>query len=127
MAEQRAIELEHPDGSTEGLLVTPVGPNLFRLEESSLLGEAFFGDVIEADAEPNGRMRFKRVATPSGMTSVTFIVPKKQSETPEFEAILSRVISAGGHWERVFGGVLFVHLPPSADLNVAREIKALLG
>jgi len=75
MPEKQTFEIEYPDGSSEGLLVSPVGPNLYRLEESSLLGEAVFGDVIEAESTQDGSLQFKRVATPSDMTTVTAFSP----------------------------------------------------
>ena len=54
MDEKQIVEIVYADGSSEGLLVISVVPNLYRLEERSILAEAVFGDVIEAEMRPDG-------------------------------------------------------------------------
>jgi hypothetical protein len=58
------LEFVFEDGSSEHLLATPVALNLYRLEESSALGEAVFGDVIEAEKRLDGRLHFKAMSAP---------------------------------------------------------------
>jgi hypothetical protein len=53
-------QISFQDGDSEGLLVTRVGPNLYRMEESAVLGEASYHDVIEAEGQPDGTLRFLR-------------------------------------------------------------------
>ena len=55
---------------TEGLLVTPMGPNLYRMEETSVLGKVSYHDIIEAEPQTDGTLRFLRVLTPSGLKTV---------------------------------------------------------
>lgn len=125
MVEKQAREISYPDGSSEGLLVSPVGTNLYRLEESSLLGEADFGDVIEAEPTQEGGLLFKRVAVPSGMTTVNCILTPEQMQAPGLQPLLDRIMSLGGNWERALDGLLMIHLPKSVDLNIEAEVKAL--
>ncbi|MFN7543640.1 MAG: DUF4265 domain-containing protein [Acidobacteriota bacterium] len=125
MAEKQTFEISYPDESSEGLLVSPVGPNLYRLEESSLLGEAVFGDVIEAEPTQDGGLLFKRVAVPSGMTTVNCILTPEQIQAPGLQPLLDRIMSLGGNWERALDGLLMIHLPKSVDLNIEAEVKAL--
>ena len=47
------------------------------------------------------------------MKTVSWILSKVQIESPVLSALLDTVISVGGFWERIFGGVLMVHLPPA--------------
>jgi len=47
MNEKLELEVTYPNGDREGLLVTRVEGNLFRLEESSLLEDAFYGDIVD--------------------------------------------------------------------------------
>ncbi len=96
MTEKQAFEIEYPDGSSEGLLVSPVGPNLYRLEESSLLGQAVFGDVVEAEPKPDGGLQFKRVASASDMNTVSCILTPEQMNAPGLQTLLERVMSLGG-------------------------------
>src|ERR1017187_5616775 len=56
----RITHVEYANGDCEELLVTPVGPNLYRLEESTLFGEPKYHDVIEAETLSEGRLRFIR-------------------------------------------------------------------
>lgn len=125
MAEKQTLEISYPDGSSEGLLVSPVGPNLYRLEESSLLGEAVFGDVIEAEPTQEGSLLFKRVAAPSGMTTVNCVLTPEQMQAPGLQPLLDRIMSLGGNWERALDGLLMIHLPKSVDLNIEAEVKSL--
>ena len=125
MAEKRTLEISYPDGSSEGLLVSSVGPNLYRLEESSMLGEAVFGDVIEAELTQDGSLRFKCVAAPSDMTTVNCLLTPEQMNAPGLQLLLDRIMSLGGNWERALGGLLMIHLPKSVDLDIEAEVKAL--
>ena len=100
---------------SEGLLVTPMGPNLYRMEESSILklGEVSYHDVIEAEPQTDGTLRFVRVLTPSGLKTLCWVLSQTAAESPGLSALLDKVIAAGGYWERIFGGVLLLHLPPA--------------
>lgn len=48
---------------------------------------------------------------------------KELAESPRLERVLARVMELDGNWDRVFGGVLIIHLPrdcpydPMAGLN----------
>ncbi len=125
MPEKQIREISYPDGSSEGLLVSSVAPNLYRLEESSLLGEAVFGDVIEAESMQEGRLQFKRVAAPSDMTTMTCVLTPEQMQAPGLQPLLDHIMSLGGNWERAFDGLLLIHLPKSVDLNIEAEVKGL--
>lgn len=125
MSEKQTREILYPDGSSEGLIVSSVGPNLFRLEESSLLGEAVFGDVIEAEPRQDGSLEFKRVAAESEMSTVSCILTLEQMNAPGLQPLLDRIMSLGGNWERAMDGLLMVHLPKSVHIDVEAEIKAL--
>ena len=125
MTEKQTFEISYPDESSEGLLVSPVGPNLYRLEESSLLGEAVFGDVIEAEPTQEGGLLFKRVAVPSGMTTVNCILTSEQMQAPGLQPLLDRIMSVGGNWERALDGLLMIHLPASVQVDIEAEVKAL--
>jgi hypothetical protein len=76
------------DGSSERLLVTPLAPNLYRLEDSPVLGKASYHDIVETEPQTDGTIRFVRVVTPSGLKTVSWIVPKVQIESPALAALL---------------------------------------
>ncbi|WP_321473913.1 hypothetical protein [uncultured Paludibaculum sp.] len=99
------------DGYQEEVLAMPLGPNLYRLEESSMLSDARYHDVIEVERQPNGVLRLVRVVTPSGLKTTTWILQQTVFESERIKLLLDKVVSGGGAWEITFGGVLMVHLP----------------
>jgi hypothetical protein len=124
--EQRCeVRMSFRDGDSETLLVTPIGPNLCRMEESSVLGEVSYHDVIEAELQTDGTVRFLRLLTPSGLTTVSWILPQNQVESPALSVLLEKVMAAGGNWERIFGGILLLHLPPAESDRLVGEFNDL--
>ncbi len=121
------VQISFHHGRSEGLLVTPLGPNLYRLEESSVFGEASYHDVVEAEPQTDGTLRFMRVLTPSGLKTVTWVLAETLLESPALSALLERVIAVGGNWERIFGGTLIVHLPPSEQEIIVGEFNSLFS
>jgi hypothetical protein len=115
------------DGDSETLLVTPMGQNLYRMEESSALGEASYHDVIEAELQTDGTLRFLRVYRPSGLKSVSWMISQSVADSPALSALLDKVMSAGGNWERLFGGLLIVHMPPQQYDALMKEFNSLFS
>src|SRR5215510_10940752 len=120
--ETLTIQITFPGGGTEDLLVTPVGLNLYRLEESPIFGDAEYHDVIEAERLPGGHLRLVRVVTPSGFKTFTWLIRESEFDSPVFNALLDRVIAVGGNWERICGGMLKIHLPPEEASLVGDDL-----
>ena len=121
MESPRSVHVIFADGSTEDLLLTALGPNIYRAEESCVLGEFSYKDLIEARPLSDGSLQFLKIVTPSGLKTNCWILSKGVIESEGFQAILDSVMNLGGNWEQVFGGVLLVHLPPEeADVVAAR-------
>ena len=123
MESPRLVHITFEDGSTEGLLLTALGSNFYRAEESSLLGEMCYKDVIQAEPQSDGSVRFLKVVTPSGLKTNSWILSKGIIESDAFRAILDSVMELGGNWEQVFGGVLLVHLPPEHADTIESKIN----
>jgi hypothetical protein len=100
------------NGDSEELLLTPVGEDLYRLEESSLLGEAMYRDVIKAKLLDDGGLQFLHIEARSGLTVQSWLVSEDMIAASDFQAILSDVMAVGGNWEQAFGGLLLIHTPP---------------
>jgi hypothetical protein len=107
------------DHDFETLFVTPLGGNLYRMEESSLLEPTRYDDVIEAELQSDGSLRFLQVVTPSSLITECYFA----SDSPSLPPFLDKVVLAGGNWERVFGGILFLHLPPSEHDRLMTEFN----
>ncbi len=52
------VRISFQDGDNEGLLVTPMGANLYRMEESSILGEVKYHDIIETEPQTEEHFGF---------------------------------------------------------------------
>ena len=100
------------DGNSERLLFSAVGPDLFRLEESSLLGECRYHDTIRASRRDDNSLQFQEIVTPSGLQTEEWILSKDLMESSDFSLVLDWVMSVGGNWEQAFGGLLLVPVPP---------------
>ena len=120
----REVRLLYEGGDSESALVTPLGANRYRLEENLLLGEATYHDILEAEAQADGTLRYLRVAEPSGLKTESWILSKTLIESPDLTKLLERVDAAGGRWERVYGGVLIVSVPPTSA-GIFDEINGL--
>jgi Domain of unknown function (DUF4265) len=121
-----AKSIEFPDEQTAATLeLAPIGPRLFRIESVPFMVEAAcFGDVIEADSTTNGNLIFVRIAERGGWRTYDFLIPAELIESEHITAIQDRVSALGGHWERVFGGVLFLCLPPTSDYDPTEDMQS---
>lgn len=112
------------EGVTLPLELSQVGPRLFRIGSVPIMVETVnFGDVIEAEPRADDGLRFVRIAETGGWRTYDFLIPPHLIESQRLAAILSHVLSLGGHWERVFGGVLFLCLPPTTDYDPSEDIQ----
>ncbi len=116
--------VEFPDEQTTVTLeLAQVGPRLFRIGSVPIMVEAAsFGDVIEVEAGADGRFRFVRVAEAGGWRTYDFMLPAELIGSERITTIQDRVLSLGGHWERVFGGILLLCLPPTTDYDPTEDI-----
>ena len=106
------------EGVTVSVPLTPVGDRLYRLDGVPVFAEsAGFGDVIEAEPGDGGRLRFVRVAEPGGWRTFDYMLLAYRLDGAWAQSLLAELSARGGHWERVFGGLLFVCLPPGLDLD----------
>jgi hypothetical protein len=126
-APPRATQIALSEGDREELLITPISHNLYRLEESSLLGEVMYHDVIEAETQTDGSLRLVRVVTPSGLKTASWILAESLFESPALTALLDKVVVLGGNWERTFGGMLMVHVPSAEESSIVSEFNALFS
>jgi hypothetical protein len=117
--------VEFPDEQvTVTLELAQVGPRLFRIGSVPIMVEAAsFGDIIEAKPSADGGLRFVRVAEAGGWRTYDFMLSAELTESERVTTIQERVLSLGGHWERVFGGVLLLCLPPTTGYDPTEDIQ----
>jgi hypothetical protein len=113
------------NGDSEVLVVTPLGAGLYRLEESSFLGEVRYLDVIRATALDDRSLLFKELVPPSDLVTQTWVFSRETIASRELREILDRVMTIGGNWEQAFGGVLMVHVPKESMEAIEGQINGL--
>jgi hypothetical protein len=121
----RGTLIIYQNGDSESLIVSSVGPDLFRLEESSLLTDARFHDIIRASPKNDGSLNFQSVVSKSGLYTEERILSKTLIESEQGQTLLDWVMSVGGMWEQVFGGMLLLHVPPQFAEALRYQIKNL--
>jgi hypothetical protein len=119
--------LEFPaERVTVSVPLTPVGDRLYRLDGVPIFAEsASFGDVIEAEPGEGGRLRFVRVAERGGWRTYDFILPAHKIDSEWGQTALEELAARGGHWERVFRGLLFVCIPPGLELDPSAWVETI--
>ena len=125
--EESAIAITFPNNVTEDIALTPVEGGQYRAECSCFMGEpqVFYGDVIEIKPTGERSGKFLRVVKWSGLRVSCHIIGKSIIVSDLLQALLDKIMQVGGNWERVFGGVLLVHLPESVALDVDSELQAI--
>jgi len=109
---------------TVSLPVTCVGTNLYRLDAVPYLSErANYGDIVEAIPDEDGGLRFVRVVQPSGWSTHLYILCRERIEGEAMQAMLRDVLDNGGYWEALFGGLLFICLPPGSTYDLERALR----
>src|SRR5437764_792539 len=127
MTESREILLCFGDDGSETVCVTLLGTNTYRLDETPVLGNddnapVYFGDVIELESQPDGTHQFKRVVEHAPLHHYDWMVPEFFVESPQYGEFCNAVQEAGGVWERVMGGLLFVHVPLNSGFDAEQEL-----
>lgn len=104
------------EGVTVSVPLTPVGDGSYRLDGVPVFaGSAAFGDIIQAEPVGDGRLRFVRVVRPGGWRTFEYVLPPYKFDGEWARSLLAELTARGGQWERVFGGLLFVCVPPGLD------------
>jgi hypothetical protein len=126
VGEPFAVDVCLPDDVRETLFVTPMGGNLFRMEDCSVDCVVRWHDVIEAEPQADGSLRFLRLHSPSEWMTCVWLLGEDDAESSALSELLDQVMTAGGNWERMLGGILIVHIPPERG-QIMFEVWRLLS
>jgi len=113
----------YENGDSEDLTMTKVGPNSYRLEESSFCGDGVYGDVIHCKPLHDGPLLFEKIAEHSKLITQSWILSSELFATDRVKSILDFVMEAGGMWEQAFGGLLIVHTPSEIAQTVLDRLE----
>jgi hypothetical protein len=115
-------ELRTATGDSERLLLTPVGENLFRVEESSFVTDAVYRDIIRATETQDSALLFVEITERSPLVTNSWILSQELIQSDAVQSVLKQVMDQGGNWEQVFGGGLIVHTSPTTAKEIEEQI-----
>jgi hypothetical protein len=116
--------IEFPsEGVTTSACVAALGDGLYLIGSVPLFVEsACFMDIIEADATIDGKLIFKRVAQQSTWRVFEFMLSREIIASGRLEDVLAHADDLGARWERVFGGMLYICVPPDLAWDPTPEL-----
>jgi hypothetical protein len=86
---------------------------------------AAFGDIGELAPSENGSLRFVRVAEQAGWRTFGYILSSSKIDSDSGQSLLKELEEKGEHWEQVFGGLLFICIPPDLDLDPTPWVEVM--
>jgi hypothetical protein len=132
MEQYQQVQISSEEGIEGSVSVIPLGANSYRLGSTLwFLGDeeedrVYPGDVIEAEAQENGVLRFCRVVERSTWHHWEWLLPEDVYESRAFDTFLRAIVANGGDWEQIWGGIFFAHLPEGSAFDPEAELENVL-
>ena len=105
------VELPNADGSTD-VDLEPLGGGRYRALEHPLLTDSFgLHDVLECEEVDPSTLRMIRVAERGPWRTLFFGLSHEMMDSAELATELEQLVLRDGKWDRVFGGILYIHVP----------------
>ena len=137
MSDNSGVEMAEATPQQELWLVTdrereltygaPVGHGHFRITATTLSrpGRIRYGAIVDTEVAADGTLQVGRLISRSPYRSASALLDRGAIDSPELTELKLRVIDAGGMWEQLLGGILFVHLPRESGVDPRAEIDRL--
>lgn len=121
------FEVEFPDEEvTMSLPVSRVSSQTFRIEAVPFLTESVqFRDVVRAEQTAPNALRVLEVVERANWKTFELILPKNLADSSQIATLRQRVETQGGYWEQVFGGCLFICMPPQSQFDPFVELNSI--
>jgi hypothetical protein len=112
------VELSGPDGEKETPWAAPVGANLYRLDNSPFFAyDVSWQDIIEAEPDEDGFLKFVRVVEKSGNRTIRIILDPPSDKSGASQRVLDTLIEMGCSYEGLNSAYLSINIPASIDLQ----------
>lgn len=109
----------------ELLEVTPTGTDELRLEETPVFRpDLSLGDVIRVK-EIQGIYYYVHTVRKSDYRRAARLLSVEAAMSPELKELRTKVLSSGGRWETVFGGLVILHFPLEAAERLEAEFNKI--
>ncbi|MGD1839749.1 MAG: hypothetical protein ACFB0B_02475 [Thermonemataceae bacterium] len=124
-----AIKMYVPEEASTGTYeVIKVSENRYKLTNNDPFSETLtYGTIIEVLPEKKDKdtFVFKKVYAESEFNLEVIGIPMSLNEA-ELRVVGQIIIDEGGYWEVIFGGMGYVNLPKTSQLNVIDELNKLI-
>ena len=118
-------DAEQRESCEETIPVANEGSRQWRLLATPIMSEmATYGDVVEGDVNSGGILVVERVVKRSGFVRTCRAPGARFFESELGRELLGQVIESGGHWERLFGGVLILNLPRGKTKDFRKRFES---
>jgi hypothetical protein len=108
--------------------VTPLGHNMYRLEEAVPMSDCTtIYDVIKAKRIDADTIRFVRVVEKSNWRTYSYSLQQRHTDSPDLDIALAKIGENGAKWDQLFGGLLFVYVPPESDYNPDTDVQSVVN
>lgn len=92
-----------------------LGSNLYRLAESSVISEEYvYGMKVQASLKEDNKIWIDKIIEESVFVTEGFTIKDEFYKSDEFKELAKKIISWGGDWENLFGGMIYFHIPKTS-------------
>jgi hypothetical protein len=121
----KSIKIISQDGlGTEAVYAEQVGADIYKLLENPIFScRINYGTTVKAIADENGELVLSKLVRASDYKTRQFLLSSSQKVSDVKDKILGEIEEAGGTWEVVMGGIVFVHIPKSSGFDLDQVFK----
>lgn len=116
--EIQMIKIRDQDGAYETVAAEQESSDTYKLLETPALScRINYGTTIKVQADEKGELEMVKVVRASDYITRRFMLPSL-SKTELMEKLGNPILEAGGLWEIVFGGIIFIHMPRTCQFDL---------
>jgi hypothetical protein len=113
------IKLESPEGISETISAEQTGDNTYLVLENPVFNcKINYGTVVRAMSDEKGELVMTGIAKLSDYKTRKFLLSTYAKDSDFVKRIGDPIIAAGGKWEVVMGGVVFIHILKASSFDL---------
>lgn len=116
------------EGIEMSLPVTPLGEGVVRIEAMPfMVEEVSFRDVVRVEKRADGSLEFVCVLEPANWRTYAMILSREAADGQDAQQFCLRLQELGCYWERDFGGLLLIAVPPELEIDPGDVLAQVRG
>ena len=123
--EIRMIKIRGQEGAFETVAAEQVSEDTYKLLETPALScRINYGTTIKVLPDEKGELEMVGVVRASDYKTRRFILPSI-AKADLMEKLGNPICNAGGYWEVVFGGIIFIHMPRASQFDLEALFRSV--